>query len=65
MAKLAQVASLSDETPEGRSIVVLAKAQFNLRAEAVDTTHFKFIPFLAQTRMSGVDVIDASGEVIQ
>src|SRR5499433_3352584 len=51
----AQLASLADETPEGRSIVVLAKQQFQLRAREVSDAHMKFIPFSAQTRMSGVD----------
>jgi K+-transporting ATPase ATPase B chain len=64
LAKISQLASLADETPEGRSIVVLAKTQFELRAESVDTTNVKFIPFSAQTRMSGVDVLDTSGNVV-
>lgn len=51
----AQLASLADETPEGRSIVVLAKQQFSLRAREVAEPHAKFVPFSAQTRMSGVD----------
>src|SRR5262249_36496017 len=46
---------LADETPEGRSIVVLAKQKFNLRAREVAEPHAKFVPFTAQTRMSGVD----------
>jgi K+-transporting ATPase ATPase B chain len=65
LAKLAQMASLSDETPEGRSIVVLAKTNFNLRAEEIDTTHFKFLPFSAKTKMSGVDVVDDQGEIVR
>jgi potassium-transporting ATPase ATP-binding subunit len=63
LAKISQWASLSDETPEGRSIVVLAKTLFELRAETVDTSNFRFIPFSAQTRMSGVDLLGPSGEV--
>src|SRR5262249_41249262 len=51
----AQLASLADETPEGRSVVVLAKQQFNLRAREVAEPQAKFVPFTAQTRMSGVD----------
>jgi len=51
----AQLASLADETPEGRSIVVLAKQQFNLRGREVAATHATFVQFTAQTRMSGVD----------
>ena len=56
----AQLASLADETPEGRSIVVLAKEKFNLRVREVAHSHVKFVAFTAQTRMSGVDfpVID-------
>src|SRR5579864_4073913 len=55
LADAAQLASLADETPEGRSIVVLAKQQFNLRAREVAEAQAKFVPFTAQTRMSGVD----------
>jgi K+-transporting ATPase ATPase B chain len=55
LADAAQLASLADETPEGRSVVVLAKQQFNLRAREVAEPHAKFVPFTAQTRMSGVD----------
>src|SRR5262249_32058678 len=46
---------LADETPEGRSIVVLAKKQFQLRGRDVGAPHATFVPFTAQTRMSGVD----------
>lgn len=63
LASVAQLASLSDETPEGRSIVVLAKNQFDLRAESLDTANSIFIPFSAKTRMSGVDFKDAGGNV--
>ncbi|MBV8775201.1 MAG: potassium-transporting ATPase subunit KdpB [Deltaproteobacteria bacterium] len=56
LADAAQLASLADETPEGRSIVVLAKNQFNLRARELADTEAHFIPFSAQTRMSGVDL---------
>jgi K+-transporting ATPase ATPase B chain len=55
LAEAAQLASLADETPEGRSIVVLAKVKFNLRGEAMDGPRATFVPFTAQTRMSGVD----------
>jgi potassium-transporting ATPase ATP-binding subunit len=58
MADRAQMASLADETPEGRSVVVLAKKLFNLRSREVADIHGHFIPFSAQTRMSGVDLID-------
>lgn len=65
LAHIAQLASLSDETPEGRSIVVLAKDKFNLRADTIDTSNLKFIPFSAEQRMSGVDILDAQGNVIK
>lgn len=55
LAEAAQFASLADETPEGRSIVVLAKEKFSLRAEGVHPTDATFIPFTAQTRMSGIE----------
>ncbi|MGE3835984.1 MAG: potassium-transporting ATPase subunit KdpB [Acidimicrobiia bacterium] len=56
LAAAAQLASLADETPEGRSIVVLAKERFNLRER--DVSHATLIPFTAQTRMSGLDLPD-------
>ncbi len=55
LADAAQLASLADETPEGRSIAVLAKERFNLRGREVAAPHAQFVPFTAQTRMSGVD----------
>lgn len=55
LADAAQLASLPDETPEGRSIVVLAKEQFGLRGRNLNELHMKFVPFSAKTRMSGVD----------
>jgi potassium-transporting ATPase ATP-binding subunit len=55
LADAAQLASLADETPEGRSVVVLAKERFNLRGREVAEPHATFVPFTAQTRMSGVD----------
>jgi len=55
LADIAQLSSLADETPEGRSIVVLAKEKFNLRGREVSDMNLTFIPFTAQTRMSGVD----------
>ncbi len=55
LAEVAQIASLADETPEGRSIVVLAKEQFGLRERELLEVHAEFVPFTAQTRMSGVD----------
>jgi potassium-transporting ATPase ATP-binding subunit len=57
MAEAAQLASLADETPEGRSIVVLAKEKYGLRGrELTELPHATFVPFTAQTRMSGVDI---------
>lgn len=55
LADAAQLASLADETPEGRSIVVLAKETFQLRGREVAVPGARFVPFTAQTRMSGVD----------
>ncbi len=55
LAQAAQLASLADETPEGRSIVVLAKQQLGLRAQGLAPHEARFVPFTAQTRMSGVD----------
>jgi len=52
----AQLASLSDETPEGRSIVVLAKEKYGLRGREMAPLNAKFVPFSAQTRMSGIDL---------
>jgi K+-transporting ATPase ATPase B chain len=56
LADVAQLASLADETPEGRSIVVLAKDQYGIRGRDITSLGANFIPFSAQTRMSGVDV---------
>jgi K+-transporting ATPase ATPase B chain len=56
LADAAQLASLSDETPEGRSIVVLAKERFDMRGREMAPAHAKFVSFTAQTRMSGVDL---------
>jgi len=60
IANAAQLASLSDETPEGRSIVVLAKEKYGLRGREMAPMHAKFIPFTAQTRISGVDLEGSS-----
>ncbi|CAI0813329.1 potassium-transporting ATPase subunit KdpB [Serratia entomophila] len=56
LADAAQLSSLADETPEGRSIVVLAKQRFNLRERDLQALNATFVPFSAQTRMSGVNV---------
>jgi K+-transporting ATPase ATPase B chain len=62
LADAAQLASLADETPEGRSIAVLAKQKFNLRGREVADARAVFVPFTAQTRMSGVDFAAAGGQ---
>jgi potassium-transporting ATPase ATP-binding subunit len=56
LADAAQLSSLADETPEGRSIVVLAKQKFGLRGRELASHETHFVPFTAQTRMSGVDL---------
>ncbi len=63
LARVAQLASLSDETPEGRSVVVLAKERYQLRASSYQPTQLQFVPFSAETRMSGVNITE-SGKVI-
>ncbi len=55
LADAAQLSSMADETPEGRSIVVLAKEKFGIRGRTLSDKNMTFIPFTAQTRMSGVD----------
>jgi len=60
LADAAQLASLADETPEGRSIVVLAKERYAIRARDMQSLHATFVPFTAQTRMSGVDLDGSS-----
>ena len=55
LADAAQLSSLADETPEGRSIVILAKEKFNIRGRSLQDKNMAFIPFTAKTRMSGVD----------
>jgi potassium-transporting ATPase ATP-binding subunit len=63
LANAAQLASLADETPEGRSIVVLAKEKFNIRGRDVQQLNATFIPFTAQSRMSGVDLKGDGGTI--
>jgi K+-transporting ATPase ATPase B chain len=63
LADAAQFASMADETPEGRSITVLAKQKFNLRERDLTAQKTHFVPFTAQTRMSGVDITAADGTV--
>lgn len=55
LADAAQLSSLADETPEGRSIVILSKEQFGIRGREIRSNHMEFIPFTAKTRMSGVN----------
>ena len=56
IADVAQLASLADETPEGRSVVVLAKEKYGIRERDMESLNAEFVPFTAQTRMSGVDI---------
>jgi K+-transporting ATPase ATPase B chain len=63
LADVAQLSSIADETPEGRSIVVLAKEKFNLRGRDVSQMNLTFVPFTAQTRMSGVDFHDENRQI--
>ena len=63
LADAAQLSSLSDETPEGRSIVVLAKENFNIRGREIIQLNATFIPFTAQTKMSGVDYTSEDGVI--
>jgi K+-transporting ATPase ATPase B chain len=56
LADAAQLSSLADETPEGRSIVILAKEKYGIRGRELSEKHAVFVPFTAQTRMSGVDL---------
>jgi len=65
LAEVSQLASLSDETPEGRSVVVLAKTLFGLRAESLQVANSVIIPFSAATRMSGIDFLDETGKVVR
>ena len=63
LADAAQLASLADETPEGRSIVVLAKEKFGIREREVGGAQVQFVPFSASTRMSGVDIPSESRSI--
>jgi K+-transporting ATPase ATPase B chain len=65
LANAAQISSLTDETPEGRSIVVLAKEKYNIRGRNVNSLNASFIPFTAQTKMSGVDIVKDKDTVIK
>jgi K+-transporting ATPase ATPase B chain len=63
LANAAQLSSLSDETPEGRSIVILAKERFQLRERKIHENDITFVPFTAQSRMSGVDIKLPDGRI--
>jgi len=63
LADCAQLSSIADETPEGRSIVILAKEKFGLRGRDVSEMNLTFVPFTAQTRMSGVDFHDENRKI--
>ncbi|HVN57024.1 MAG TPA: potassium-transporting ATPase subunit KdpB [Bacteroidales bacterium] len=63
LADAAQLASLADETPEGRSVVVLAKERYNIRAREMQPLGTVFVPFTAQTRMSGIDLRGQDGQL--
>jgi K+-transporting ATPase ATPase B chain len=63
LADAAQLSSLADETPEGRSIVILAKEKYGLRGRTVSDIAAQFVPFTAQTQMSGVDIPSRDGIV--
>jgi K+-transporting ATPase ATPase B chain len=62
LADAAQLASLADETPEGRSVVILAKEKFGIRGRNINELKAHFVPFTAQTQMSGVDIIPEGNE---
>jgi K+-transporting ATPase ATPase B chain len=64
-ADIAQLSSLADETPEGRSIVVLAKEKYGLRARDLKPHEAKFIQFSANTQMSGLDFLDSNGGIVR
>ncbi len=65
LAEASQLASLSDETPEGRSIVVLAKKRFELRARELHPAESCFVPFSAATQVSGIDMKNQDGKMIR
>ncbi|WP_224240426.1 potassium-transporting ATPase subunit KdpB [Hyalangium gracile] len=65
LAEAAQLASLADETPEGRSIVTLVKDAYKMRPRELQAHHATFVPFTAQTRMSGCDLVDPAPRSIR
>ena len=65
LAEITQLSSLSDDTPEGRSIVTLVKEKYNLRGRDLSGFHLESVPFTAQTRMSGVDILEKDGKLLK
>ncbi|HEY5592121.1 MAG TPA: potassium-transporting ATPase subunit KdpB, partial [Paludibacter sp.] len=65
LAEITQMSSLSDDTPEGRSIVTLVKDKYNLRGRDLSGFHIESVPFTAQTRMSGVDIREKDGKLLK
>ncbi len=65
LAETSQLASLSDETPEGRSIVILAKEKFDIRGLDLSKFNIDYVPFTAQTRMSGIDILSMNGTLVK
>jgi potassium-transporting ATPase ATP-binding subunit len=63
LADAAQLSSLADETPEGRSVVVLAKERFNIRGRELNPADIRFVPFTAQSRLSGIDITLPDGSL--
>jgi K+-transporting ATPase ATPase B chain len=63
LAEVAQIASMADETPEGRSVMILAKNAFGLRAREMAGESVRFVPFTAQSRMSGADLTANDGHI--
>lgn len=65
LAEITQLSSLSDDTPEGRSIVTLVKEKYNLRGRDLSAFQIESVPFTAQTRMSGVDIFEKDGKLLK
>lgn len=65
LAEITQLSSLSDDTPEGRSIVTLVKEKYNLRGRDLSGFQLDSVPFTAQTRMSGVDILEKDGKLLK
>ena len=65
LAEITQLSSLSDDTPEGRSIVTLVKEKYNLRGRDLSGFQIESVPFTAQTRMSGINIMDKKGKLLK